>query len=312
MKTKILTIFILLTTTTIFAQQNQVDTIYLRNGTIVQGSVIEPDVQIKIKSTDGSTFVFPINDIEAIVTDSNVFVFSTDSAEKVAKKEPVVLQQVVILPKPKEEKVRPCVLRNAFGWDLGLGTVGAFRQFNNIPAIDIGIHYTHRFSPYFGMDFIKTNVKYGLKENFNKEVPNIHKLKLYEYKAVKSETSGYIYEQAYEHITDRIIYTDYVVVCAQLMTGLRCNTPTFYECMSGYGASRFGFGGTAGFVNYDDPDSNYTDGDFWLMGIGLCIELEAGINLTRNLSVGYVYSYQHHSLLPISSNMLRLSFSIGR
>ena len=310
MKTKILTIFILLTTTAVFAQQNQVDTIYLRNGTIVQGSVIEPDVQIKIKSTDGGTFVFPINDIEKIIIDNNTVVFSTNivekivedsnmvvlptnRAEKITKEEPVVKQNTIITSTIQKKEVDLGVFRNAFGWELGFGTIGAVRQFNNVPSYNMGMHYLHHFSSYFGADFVKVNLRMGQKNGFVKQTPNIHSFEIDRY------------------IPEHITYNDYLVYCLQVMTGLRGNTPAF-KCMSGYGAFRLGYGESFGDVNYADSNPPHAKDELYLDGSGFCFELELGVNLTRNISVGYVYNYQYNSELPISSNMLRLNLNIGK
>ncbi len=42
------------------------DVVYLKNGSVIRGTIIEqvPNVQIKIKTSDGSIFVYKIEEIE--------------------------------------------------------------------------------------------------------------------------------------------------------------------------------------------------------------------------------------------------------
>ena len=311
MKKNILIIFIILTSTTIFAQQNQVDTIYLKNGIRVQGNVVEFNFPIKIEIADGSVLTFSMNEIEKIIKTGKVFVYSTNDVKEIINEEPIVEQQTIIPSYFQEEEVKIYSLqeeevetyflreeevekrffRNAFGLDLGVGTIGAIKQFNNIPSINIGIRYIYNFSQYFGMDFVKVNYEHGQKRGRIVEAPNIHKF----------ETAGY----TPEHIT----YNNYWVYCFQIMTGLRGNTPAFYKYLSGYGAFRSGYGASLGWVDYTALPF-YSD-DISLAAIGFCFELEVGVNLTRNISVGYAYNYQHCNL-PISSNTLRFSFNFGK
>lgn len=60
-----LVITLLLFGTVLFAQQAGTETIYLKNGTIVSGNIIEmvPNVSYTIKTADGNIFVFEIADI---------------------------------------------------------------------------------------------------------------------------------------------------------------------------------------------------------------------------------------------------------
>jgi hypothetical protein len=311
MKKNILIIFIILTSTTIFAQQNQVDTIYLKNGIKVQGNVVEFNFPIKIETVDGNMLIFSMNEIAKIVKTGKIFVYSTNDVKEITNEEPVV-EQHTIIPSDfheeevkiyslqeeevetyslQEEKVETRFFRNAFGLDLGVGTIGAIKQFNNIPSLNIGIHYMYYFSPYFGMDFVKVNYEHGQKRGLIGEAPNIHNFK----------TAGYIPK----HIT----YNDYWIFCFQIMTGLRGNTPAFYKYLSGYGAFRSGYGASLGWVDYTSPPF-YSD-DISLAAFGFCFELEVGVNLTHNISVGYAYNYQYNNL-PISSNTLRFSFNFSR
>lgn len=56
---------LLLNVTAAFAQVPQRDVVYLKNGSIIRGLVVElvPDHQVKIATADGSIFVYPVSDV---------------------------------------------------------------------------------------------------------------------------------------------------------------------------------------------------------------------------------------------------------
>ena len=51
-----------------FSQTNYIDILYLKNGSIIRGTITELSVnsQVKIKTTDGSLFVYKWEDVEKI------------------------------------------------------------------------------------------------------------------------------------------------------------------------------------------------------------------------------------------------------
>ena len=306
MKTKILAIFILLTGTTTFAQQNHIDAIYLKNGITVKGNVTDFNFPIKIETADSTVLIFSMNEIEKVIKDGKVFVFSTNDVEKIRKDDSIVTvyRHATISSYFGEQEIKTCVIKNVFGWNFGLGTVGIIRQFNNVPTFDAGVHYSHRFSPYFSADFVKLNFKYGRKSGVIGEVSNIYKFEFFGY--------DFAIGKFYEYVPERIVYTEYTIANLQYMTGVRGNTSAFYKCMSGYGAFRCGLGVLGGMVDYKDPNPPYDDEYDSFTGFGVCFELEVGINLTRNISVGYAYNYQYHESLPVNSNTFRLSFNLGQ
>jgi len=83
----------------------------------------------------------------------------------------------------------------------------------------------------------------------------------------------------------------------QIMSGIRGNTPVFSKCMSGYAAFRLGYG-------MDFGESNFE---------GLCLETEAGLNLTRTVFVGFAYNYHKYFVEGIDARvaMHALSFRLG-
>jgi len=62
-----------LTTTTAFAQANMQDVVYLKNGSIIRGSIIEqvPGRALKIETADKNLFVFEFDEIEKIKKEEN-------------------------------------------------------------------------------------------------------------------------------------------------------------------------------------------------------------------------------------------------
>nr|MBS9774853.1 hypothetical protein [Tenacibaculum sp.] len=67
-KVFLLTISIMLFSNIIFAQENNRDVVYLKNGSIIKGYIIEqvPNKTMTIQTIDGSTFVYPIDEIKKI------------------------------------------------------------------------------------------------------------------------------------------------------------------------------------------------------------------------------------------------------
>lgn len=55
------------------AQNEQLDVVYLKNGSIIRGTIIEfiPSTSVKIKTADNSLFVFKMDEIEKITKESN-------------------------------------------------------------------------------------------------------------------------------------------------------------------------------------------------------------------------------------------------
>jgi hypothetical protein len=58
----------------IYAQNSTVDIIYLKNGSIIKGDVIEfiPNEKVKIQTKDGSIFVYTSSEVEKIIKEPNV------------------------------------------------------------------------------------------------------------------------------------------------------------------------------------------------------------------------------------------------
>ena len=68
MKKYLLLLVVLLGGVCAYSQNKMVEAIHLKNGSVIKGVIIEqiPDKQITIRTSDGSTFVYPMEDISKI------------------------------------------------------------------------------------------------------------------------------------------------------------------------------------------------------------------------------------------------------
>ena len=174
------------------------------------------------------------------------------------------------------EDARYCVPKRAFGLDLGIGSM-SHDGGEKITGFDLGLRSVRHPIPYLGIDIFKFNNKFGSKE------------------------------------LDGISYFSYN---AQLMTGLRGNTPAFFKCMSGYIAFRLGYGGIYEKYKWGDDDS------FNAFGNGFCYEFEIGLNITRTFFIAYSYNHQGGKIsmseddqkfpLDMGYKALRIGFNFGK
>ena len=72
MKRFVICLFVLVISTMAFVTMAQ-DVVYLKNGSVIKGSVIEmiPNQSIKIQTADGSLFVYQMNEVDRIERDAN-------------------------------------------------------------------------------------------------------------------------------------------------------------------------------------------------------------------------------------------------
>jgi TM2 domain-containing membrane protein YozV len=73
-----------------FAQQNYQDVVYLKNGSIIRGVIIEqvPNVSIKIETKDGNVFVYEISQVEKMTKERPVGNFSNNNNSNIDEKSP--------------------------------------------------------------------------------------------------------------------------------------------------------------------------------------------------------------------------------
>ncbi|MCL2328732.1 MAG: hypothetical protein FWC39_09530 [Bacteroidetes bacterium] len=74
MKKTLLTMLVFLTATIAFSQNNYQDVVYLKNGSIIRGIIIEqiPNESLRIETADRSVFVFNMNEVEKMTKEQIV------------------------------------------------------------------------------------------------------------------------------------------------------------------------------------------------------------------------------------------------
>ena len=121
-------LLLLLSCTLTFAQNNYQDVVYLKNGSVIRGVIIEqvPNESIKIETADKSIFVYPMDDIQ-----------------KIAKEEKPVVKNTYQPPIQESEGLRKGYRGIVeVGYQFGLGDYGLDRL--KVNMINGG-----QFSPYF-------------------------------------------------------------------------------------------------------------------------------------------------------------------
>ncbi len=112
----------------IFAQE-RIDVVYLKNGSIIKGTIIEqiPNVSIKIETKDGSVFFYKIDEVEKMTKEKVV------SSNQMGSSANDKTKDTIQLPK------------NKFGiiGGYGIATYGEKRKFfdDGIMALHLGIIY---------------------------------------------------------------------------------------------------------------------------------------------------------------------------
>jgi len=76
----------------------------------------------------------------------------------------------------------------------------------------------------------------------------------------------------------------------QIMPGVRANSRPFFKCMSVYAAFRLGYGMMVG-CNKETKIQLKKEVGKSTNFEGLCLETELGLNVTRNILVGFSYNY---------------------
>ena len=74
MKIKTTLTMLLLTISSLFAQSNLEDVVYLKNGSIIHGTIVEqvPNQSIKIKTKDGNIFAYKLEEVEKMTKETPV------------------------------------------------------------------------------------------------------------------------------------------------------------------------------------------------------------------------------------------------
>ena len=72
MKKLFLSLVLVLSSLVMFAQNNMHEVVYLKNGSVIKGVILEqvPNESVKIQTSDGSIFVYPMADVERITKET--------------------------------------------------------------------------------------------------------------------------------------------------------------------------------------------------------------------------------------------------
>ena len=72
MKKLLLSLVLVLSSVVMFAQSNMREVVYLKNGSVIKGVILEqvPNESIKVQTADGSVFVYPMADVERITKET--------------------------------------------------------------------------------------------------------------------------------------------------------------------------------------------------------------------------------------------------
>jgi len=76
MKKALLVLFLIIGSITVSIAQNVQEVVYLKNGSVVRGSVIEqvPNVSLKIQTADGSVFAYQMSEVDKITKEESRYV----------------------------------------------------------------------------------------------------------------------------------------------------------------------------------------------------------------------------------------------
>jgi hypothetical protein len=139
MKKFLILILFVLTATIVFAQSNYQDVVYLKNGSIIHGVIIEqvPNKSIKIETADGNIFVYQIDEIEKLTKEP-----TKNDGENTGL----------------EQGYKGIV---EVGYQIGIGDYGMDR-------LKLNIINGYQINPYFSL-----GIGTGLRYYFSSEVPLI-------------------------------------------------------------------------------------------------------------------------------------------
>jgi hypothetical protein len=152
-------LFLLFLTSNIWAQSDMQDVVYLKNGSIIKGSIIEivPDKYIKIEVLGGSIYVYTMNEIEKCVKEQNT------NSTQIIQEEVVVEKQVISKPTPLVQQNQSAdnedvgVKKGYFGgFEFGEGI--SFGELEGPLRIKLSILNGYRINPYLAL-----GVGFGLR-----------------------------------------------------------------------------------------------------------------------------------------------------
>lgn len=136
----------------LLAQNNMQDVVYLKNGSIIKGSIIEiiPDKHLKIEILGGSIFAYPMSEIEKCLKEPVAANTAIINENVVIEKQIITDSNNSYLQKKNFQQENSNVKKGYFGgFEIGTGVTfndmaGPFRQ-------KFSIINGFRFNPYFSL-----------------------------------------------------------------------------------------------------------------------------------------------------------------
>lgn len=108
----------------LYAQDNQ-DVVYLKNGSIIKGTIVEevPGVSLKIKTKDGSLFVYQMDEVEKITKEEKKRETKPSSVSKLNKKFNIIIYTGLYIAGVSVSDPSPTLTPSSILlWHLGVGT----------------------------------------------------------------------------------------------------------------------------------------------------------------------------------------------
>ena len=246
----------ILTATILFAQNNFEDVVYLKNGSIIRGTIIEqvPNESLKIETADGSIFVFKISEVE-----------------KMTKERVDAPQQGTTVPPPMQQEQTPTR-------KYQLGVKGGLNIASEVASQ--------------GNNSSQTNSRIGIHLGFFMELPISAKIAfqpelLYSMQGGSYQDGGYTYTDKIDYINLPLLFKFYVwqqrlsidvgpqfgyMISAKVSSGGESVSIYDSEDLKKFDASLalglsfkltdkidLGLRGTAGLTNVYEGDVNYTN-----------------------------------------------------
>lgn len=122
-----------------FSQKINEDVLYLKNGSIIRGVIIEQIINqsIKIQTKDRNVFVFKYEEIEKITKENNNNSFNHFNKDEIKKDGFTNITELLVSPSTGAVKINNGIIKNN-NYSFGIRTINGY-QFNEHLSIGIGI-----------------------------------------------------------------------------------------------------------------------------------------------------------------------------
>ena len=135
------------------AQGNYIDVIYLKNGSVIKGIIVEqvPNVSLKIQTADGSLFVYKISEVEKMTKESTGRINSTNQQPNNLSNN-INANQSQLPNYIEQTNAYEGILELGYSFGtMSLSGNGQIQQLTSpaLAYLKLNSIHNHRFSPYF-------------------------------------------------------------------------------------------------------------------------------------------------------------------